>query len=332
MDRFIEKTVNASAHTAATRSGRSAFTSWVSSSEKTTPVNGDLMVPPIIAPMLTSTHSVTVPTGRICPSRAPIDPPTISRGARTPAEVPDPSDTDHMVALTMTSLAMALNARFPRSKASIVSYPTPRACGENTPPIPITSPPMTGHHIQWSGNFLNVSSAAYTAYVRAVDAPPAMTPTKTAAMIVPTSGTGVGGMGKRGLVEKSNPRNKVAVALATATGIRLLGFHSKRRSSTASRTALTGLLNVAAIPPAAPATSNVLRSIEESFRNCENTDPNAPPVMIIGPSAPKGPPEPIAIAVDSGFSIVTFGSILLLLIRIASRASGIPCPLMRSDP
>src|SRR5579872_5346606 len=145
-------------------------------------------------------------------------------------------------------------------------------------------------------------------------------------------GIGVAEMGKSGFVLINNPRKRVAVALAIATGIKLLGFHSNKSSSTASKTALTGLLKVAAIPAAAPATSRVFLSIEESFKNCANTDPNAPPVMIIGPSAPNGPPEPIEMAVETGLRIVTFGSILLLLISIASNASGIPCPRIRSDP
>ena len=38
-------------------------------------------------------------------------------------------------------------------------------------------------------------------------------------------------------------------------------------------------------------------------------EPMAPPVMMIGPSAPNGPPEPIEIAADSGFSTATLGSI-----------------------
>ena len=41
------------------------------------------------------------------------------------------------------------------------------------------------------------------------------------------------------------------------------------------------------------------------------SEPKEPPVMMIGPSAPKGPPEPIDMAADSGFSTATFGSTLL---------------------
>jgi len=55
-------------------------------------------------------------------------------------------------------------------------------------------------------------------------------------------------------------RTTAATALAKATGIKLRGFHSKSNNSTASKTAATGEANVADIPPAAPATSSVLRS------------------------------------------------------------------------
>ena len=61
-------------------------------------------------------------------------------------------------------------------------------------------------------------------------------------------------------------------------------------------------------------------------------DPIEPPVTMIGPSAPNGPPEPIAIADETGLRIATFGLIRLRPIRIASIASGMPCPRIRSDP
>ena len=62
------------------------------------------------------------------------------------------------------------------------------------------------------------------------------------------------------------------------------------------------------------------------------SEPNAPPVMMIGPSAPNGPPEPIEIADESGFSTATRGCIRLPPIRIASIASGMPWPRIRSEP
>ena len=54
--------------------------------------------------------------------------------------------------------------------------------------------------------------------------------------------------------------------------------------------------------------------------------------MMIGPSAPNGPPEPIEIADESGFRSATFGSTRLPRIRIASIASGMPWPRIFSDP
>ncbi len=68
------------------------------------------------------------------------------------------------------------------------------------------------------------------------------------------------------------------------------------------------------------------------LNSCANSEPSAPPVMMIGPSAPNGPPVPIAIAEDSGFRNATFGSIRLWPIRIASIASGMPWPRIFSDP
>lgn len=127
-------------------------------------------------------------------------------------------------------------------------------------------------------------------------------------------------------------RAAAAVALASATGTKLRGFHSNSRSSIASRIAATGEANVADIPAAAPATSRVLRSAELSLNSWATSDPTAPPVMMIGPSAPNGPPDPIEIADDTGFSSATRGSTRLPRVRIASIASGMPCPRIRSEP
>jgi hypothetical protein len=103
----------------------------------------------------------------------------------------------------------------------------------------------------------------------------------------------------------------------------LRGFHSKSSSSTARSTAAT-----------APRTSPTCRRragheqrLSLVLVRCKNwamSDPTAPPVMMIGPSAPNGPPEPIEIADDSGLSSATLGSTRLPLMRIASMASGMP--------
>ena len=53
-------------------------------------------------------------------------------------------------------------------------------------------------------------------------------------------------------------------------------------------------------------------------------EPNAPPVMMIGPSAPNGPPEPMEMADETGFRMATLGSIWPPFSRMASIASGMP--------
>ena len=54
--------------------------------------------------------------------------------------------------------------------------------------------------------------------------------------------------------------------------------------------------------------------------------------MMMGPSAPNGPPDPIEMADEIGLSSATRGSIRLPRIKIASSASGIPCPRIFSEP
>ena len=61
-----------------------------------------------------------------------------------------------------------------------------------------------------------------------------------------------------------------------------------------------GVLKVADIPAAAPHASNTLRSAAVVEINWPTSEPNAPPVWITGPSAPNGPPVPIAIAAEIG--------------------------------
>jgi hypothetical protein len=54
--------------------------------------------------------------------------------------------------------------------------------------------------------------------------------------------------------------------------------------------------------------------------------------MMIGPSAPNGPPDPIAIAAEIGLSTAILGSTRAPRSKIASIASGIPWPRILSDP
>ena len=67
-----------------------------------------------------------------------------------------------------------------------------------------------------------------------------------------------------------------AAALASATGTIERRRYSKSRSSIASRTALTGLPNVADMPAAAPAASSVLRSSADTRSTWPTNEPSAP--------------------------------------------------------
>ena len=60
--------------------------------------------------------------------------------------------------------------------------------------------------------------------------------------------------------EQGHAESTDATIAATATGMKLRGFHSNSNNSTASSTAATGVAKTADIPAAAPATSSVLRS------------------------------------------------------------------------
>jgi hypothetical protein len=73
-------------------------------------------------------------------------------------------------------------------------------------------------------------------------------------------GAPVGSIGKIELGPSSSRRTEAAVTQAIATGTSDRGFHSNSRISTASRVALMGQLNVAAMPAEAPATISTVRS------------------------------------------------------------------------
>ena len=85
-------------------------------------------------------------------------------------------------------------------------------------------------------------------------------------------------------------------------------------------------------PAAAPAASRILRSDGETRMTCPSSDPSAPPVTMIGPSAPNGAPVPIAIAAETGFATAVRGAMRLCLVSTASIASGMPCPRITGRP
>ena len=85
------------------------------------------------------------------------------------------------------------------------------------------------------------------------------------------------------------------------------GLNSKANNSTPKRVAATGVPKTALIPAAAPATRRLRRSAAVRRKNWPTMEPTAPPVRMIGPSAPKGPPVPILIALDIGFKMARRG-------------------------
>jgi len=107
-------------------------------------------------------------------------------------------------------------------------------------------------------------------------------------------------------------RIAVAAAEASATGMMERARYSKSSSSTARSTADIGLPKVAVMPAAAPAASSVFLSSAVMLKTWPTTEPSAPPVAMIGPSAPNGPPVPIAIAAEMGLRNITRGEMRLL--------------------
>jgi hypothetical protein len=129
---------------------------------------------------------------------------------------------------------------------------------------------------------------------------------------------------------KSGPFPKIvewippARLAATTSGMKARGENSKRSNSMANITEANGAPKVAAIPAAAPLASRILRSDGETSMTWPMSEPIAPPVTMIGPSAPKGPPVPMAMAAETGLAIAVRGAMRLWRRRIASIASGIP--------
>lgn len=79
--------------------------------------------------------------------------------------------------------------------------------------------------------------------------------------------------------------------------------------------------------------SRIFRSEGDTRSSWPVSEPMAPPVTMIGPSAPNGADEPMATAAEIGLAIAVDGAIRLSLVSTASIASGMPvaaddrCPL-----
>ena len=96
-------------------------------------------------------------------------------------------------------------------------------------------------------------------------------------------------MANTGAAPMNAMRTPVAVAAASATGMSERGRYSKSSSSTASSTAETGLPKVAAMPAAAPAASNVLRSVGGGAQHWPSSEPERAAGGDDGPLGAEGP-------------------------------------------
>ena len=79
----------------------------------------------------------------------------------------------------------------------------------------------------------------------------------------------------------------------------------------ARTTEASGAPNVAAMPAAAPDARRILRSLGDTRTTWPSSEPIAPPVTMMGPSAPNGPPVPMAMAADRGLATAVRGAIRL---------------------
>lgn len=146
------------------------------------------------------------------------------------------------------------------------------------------------------------------------------------------SGVSTWGIGKVAAVLKRIKCVQAPVTQAITTGMKLFGENSNNNNSIARRMAANGVPKIAVIPAVAPDARRIFRSCAVVWSVCPQNDPRAPPVAIMGPSAPKGPPVPIEIADEMGLRTVISGGILLSATRIFSIASGIPCPRIAPEP
>ena len=99
-----------------------------------------------------------------------------------------------------------------------------------------------------------------------------------------------------------------------------------RISSRVKTAPASGVLKVAAMPPAAPAPHSSVSWRVESLSFWPKNDPIAAPTWTMGPSLPTGPPPPIVSAVAMILTIATRPGMTPPLRRTASMTSGTPWP------
>ena len=127
IERRMSRTVTACAAPQEAITGSSICVLPVNSTAKKVAVNGERIVPPMVAAMASSGQKPGDASGIKPDATAPIAPPMMSKGARTPPDVPEPSAADQMIALTTSRSRAALGRMSPCTMFAILSYPTPSA-------------------------------------------------------------------------------------------------------------------------------------------------------------------------------------------------------------
>ncbi len=101
---------------------------------------------------------------------------------------------------------------------------------------------------------------------------------------------------------------------------------SRRISSIAKNTPARGALKVAAMPPAAPQATRILRRSSVTLSQPPRPEPSAEPICTIGPSRPTDPPPPMHSAEARDLTRATCGAIFPPRRATAYITSGTPWP------
>ena len=225
-------------------------------------MSGERMVPPIIAAMPIIAQRPTSPTGSHWPMTAPIAPPMISNGARTPPEVPEPSAIDQTSAFADQQDRATPRRKFRRASKTVNHFVTDAEHARIDPSADADEegadgrPPHPVKRQLRKSVFEKINKRGQQARAEpGGDADPARQQPLARDQVRVRARSEK--WARRRATESGVSQAPTA---ATTTGMKLRGRHSKSSSSTASKVAAMGAANTADIPPAAPATSRVLRS------------------------------------------------------------------------
>ena len=234
-------------------------------------------------------------------------------GARVPPEVPEPSAIHHASSLPTSSTASVPTASRP-ARTSLICRSRRRARrGTTSPTRP--KPSAADHRVPERGHRQAAEAGLDEEEALADDH------REQAARDAED-----GEDGKRREAESS----RGAATCEQRPGSEQRRVHARRRRSTPTtrgRTRGARIRRAATrsrarprraarrrLPPCRPprrTASRILRSDGDTGITCPMSEPNAPPVTMIGPSAPNGPPVPMATAADSGLATATRGAIRL---------------------